>query len=48
MRDQLPKFLRPTNDMRKAIDRNAKQDKDLFSFTKQLDKERKMVIEQSS
>ena len=48
MRDQLPKFLRPTNDMRKAIDRNAKQDKDLFSFTKQLDKERKMVIEQLS
>lgn len=34
--------------MRKAIDRNAKQDKDLFSFTKQLDKERKMVIEQLS
>ena len=48
MRDQLPKFLRPTNDMRKAIDRNAKQDKDLFSFTKELDKERKMVIEQLS
>lgn len=48
MRDQLPKFLRPTNEMRKAIDRNAKQDKDLFSFTKQLDKEKKMVIEQLS
>ena len=48
MRDQLPKFLRPTNDMRKAIDRNAKQEKDLFSFTKQLDKERKMVIAQLS
>ena len=48
MREQLPKFLRPTNDMRKAIDRNVKQDKDLFSFTKQLDKERKMVIEQLS
>lgn len=48
MKDQLPKFLRPTNDMRKAIDRNAKQDKDLFSFTKQLDKEKKMVIGQLS
>ena len=44
MRDKLPKFLRPTNDMRKAIDRDAKQDKDLLIFTKQLDKEKKMVI----
>lgn len=44
----LPQFLRPTKDMKKAIDRNAKKDEDLSYFIKQLDKEKKMAIEQLS
>ena len=48
MNDQLPKFLHPINDMKKAIDRNAQNDEDLSRVLKQLDKEKKMVIGQLS
>jgi len=48
MKDQLPKFLQPTNDMKKAISRNAKTDEDLSRVLKQLDKEKKLAIEQLS
>lgn len=46
MKDQLPRFLLPTADMKKAIDRNSKQDKDLSHLLKQLEKEKKMALEQ--
>ena len=48
MRDQLPEYLRPTTDMRKAINRNAKNDEELSHALMQLDKEKKVVIKQLS
>ena len=46
MKDQLPRYLLPTADMRKAIDRNTKQEEDLSLVLEQLDKEKKMVLKQ--
>ena len=46
MKDQLPRYLLPTADMRKAIDRNTKQEEDLLLVLEQLDKEKKMVLKQ--
>ena len=46
MKDQLPRYLMPTADMRKAIDRNTKQDEDLSLVLEQLDKEKKMALKQ--
>lgn len=46
MKDQLPCYLMPTADMRKAIDRNTKQDEDLSLVLEQLDKEKKMALKQ--
>ena len=48
MRDQLPEYLRPTTDMRKAVNRNTKNDEELSHVPMQLDKEKKMVIKQLS
>lgn len=41
-----PRFLLPTTDMKKAIDRNAKKDEDLSLLLNQLDKEKKVALEQ--
>ena len=46
MKDQLPRYLMPTADMRKAIDRNTKQDEDLSLVLEQHDKEKKMALKQ--
>ena len=48
MKDQLPRYLFPTADMKKAIDKNTKQDEDLSLSLKQLDREKKMVLKQIS
>ena len=48
MKDKLARYLHPTADMKKAIDRNAKQDEDLSAVLKQLDKERKSALNQLS
>lgn len=44
MRDPLPRFLLPTVDMKKAIERNAKQDENLSTALKQLDQERRVAL----
>ena len=44
MKDQLARYLLPTADMKKAIDRNSKQTEDLSVLLKQLDKEKKMAL----
>lgn len=46
MKDKLPRFLLPTADMKKAIDRNAKKDTDLSLLLDQLDKEKKVALDQ--
>ena len=46
MKDKLPRFLLPTADIKKAIDRNAKKDEDLSFFLHKLDKERKLALDQ--
>lgn len=46
MKDKLPRFLLPSTDMKKAIDRNAKKDSDLSLLLDQLDKEKKVALEQ--
>ncbi|PFX22143.1 hypothetical protein AWC38_SpisGene13343 [Stylophora pistillata] len=43
MKEQLPRYLLPTDNMRKAIDRNTKQDGDLSLVLKQLDKEKEIA-----
>ena len=48
MKDKLARYLHPTADMKKAIDRNAKQDEDLSAVLKQLDKEKKSALNQLS
>lgn len=48
MKDQLSRYLHPTADMKKAIERNAKQDEDLSVVLKQLDKEKRMALNQLS
>ena len=48
MKDQLERYLLPTADLQKAIDRNAKQDKDLSLVAKQIDKEKRMTLNQLS
>ena len=45
MKDQLHGYLHPTADMRKAIDRNAKQDEDLSLALKQIDKEKRVALD---
>ena len=44
MKDQLERYLQPTADMKKAIDRNSKQDEDLSVLLKQLEKEKKIAL----
>ena len=44
MKDQLPRYLLPTADMKKAIDRNSRRDEDLSVLLKQLEKEKKMAL----
>ena len=44
MKDQLERYLLPTADMKKAIDRNSRQDEDLSVLLKQLEKERKIAL----
>lgn len=44
MKDQLGRYLLPTADMKKAINRNSKQDEDLSIVLKQLEKEKKMAL----
>lgn len=44
MKDQLERYLQPTGDMKKAIDRNSKQDEDLSLLLKQLEKEKKIAL----
>lgn len=44
MKDQLERYLQPTADMKKAIDRNSKQDEDLSLLLKQLEKEKKIAL----
>lgn len=44
MTDQLARYLLPTADMKRAIDRNSKQDEDLSVLLKQLEKEKKMAL----
>lgn len=44
MKDQLERHLQPTTDMKKAIDKNLKQHKDLSVLLEQLDKEKKMAL----
>lgn len=46
MKDKLPRFLLPTADMKKAIDRNARKDTDLSHLLDQLDKEKKVALDQ--
>ena len=44
MKDQLARYLLPTVDMKKAIDRNSKQDEDLSVLLKQLEREKKISL----
>ena len=44
MKDQLERYLLPTVDMKKAIDRNSKQDEDLSVLLKQLEREKKIAL----
>ena len=44
MKDQLARYLLPTADMKKAIDRNSKQDEDLSVLLKQLEREKKIAL----
>ena len=44
MKDQLARYLLPTADMKKAIDRNSKQEEDLSIVLKQLEKEKKIAL----
>lgn len=46
MNDKLPKFLLPSADMKKAIDRNTRKDADLSLLLDQLDKEKKVALGQ--
>ena len=46
MKDQLPRYLFLTAEIRKAIDKNTKQDGDLSLVLKQLDKEKEMALKQ--
>lgn len=46
MKDKLPRYLLPSTDMKKAIDRNAKKDSDLSLLLDQLDKEKKVALDQ--
>jgi len=48
MKDQLERCLHPTADMKKAIDRNAKQDEDLSIILKQIDREKRVALSQLS
>ena len=48
MKDKLAGYLHPTAYMKKAIDRNAKQDENLSLVLKQLNKEKKMALNQLS
>lgn len=48
MKEQLTRFLLLTVDMKKAIDRNSRDDEDLSFFLKQLDKDRKVTLGQLS
>jgi len=48
MKDKLPRSLLPTADMKRTIGRNAKNDADLSLLLDQLDKERKVALEQLS
>ena len=48
MKETLPRFLLPTADMKKAINRNAKNDEDLSFLLKRIDKEKKVALEQVS
>ena len=45
MKDQLNRYLHPTPDMKKTIERNAKQDEDLSLALKQIDREKRMAFE---
>ena len=45
MKDQLNRYLHPTADMKKAIERNAKQDEDLSLALKQIDREKRMAFD---
>ena len=45
MKDQLNRYLHPTADMKKAIERNAKQDEDLSLALKQIDKEKRTALD---
>ena len=44
MKDQLERHLQPTTDMKKAIDKNLKQHKDLSVLLEQLDKGKEMAL----
>lgn len=46
MKDQIERYLLPTNDMKIAIDRNTKQDEDLSLVLKQIDKEKRVTLRQ--
>lgn len=48
MKETLPRFLLPTADMKKAINRNAKNDEDLSFLLKRIEKEKKVALEQVS
>ncbi|KAJ7393894.1 hypothetical protein OS493_003562 [Desmophyllum pertusum] len=48
MKDQLRRYLLPSADMKKAIDRNTKQDEDLLLVLEQLDKEKRVALDQLS
>ena len=48
MNDKLPRSLLPTAGMKRAIGRNAKKDADLSLLLDQLDKKRKVALEQLS
>ena len=48
MKETLPRFLLPTADMKKALNRNAKNDEDLSFLLKRIEKEKKVALEQVS
>ncbi|KAJ7393895.1 hypothetical protein OS493_003563 [Desmophyllum pertusum] len=48
MKDQLRRYLLPSADMKKAIDRNMKEDEDLLLVLEQLDKEKRVALDQLS
>lgn len=45
MKEKLSRFIHPSADMKKAIDRNAKQDEDLSLVLKQIDIEKRIALD---